>query len=287
MNNKKTISLKTAYAMLFLLSFLWASTTITMKIFISNMAPSHFMLGRFSLAAIIFFAFRYRHIKFNKKMFIHGAYTGFFLFLSYYFSIVALKHTTASKAGFLVALSVLWVPLFQMIITRRMPNRWVVITVLLSLAGLYLISGLDGIGFNYGDFFALLSSLTYTFYIIYIDKYIEEMDGDQMTFMILLVVSVWSLIIAVTLEKFEPITIVNSWQVILVVAVFGTLVTTYFQTKAQSVASPEAVGVILLGEPLFTLIMAVLLLSETVTKSGLVGAVLLLASLVVAVIKKI
>ncbi len=287
MYNKKTISLKTAYAMLFLLSFLWASTTIIMKIFISNMAPSHFMLGRFSVALVIFYVLRHKRIKFTKSILIHGAFTGFFLFLSYYFSIVALKYTTASKAGFLVALAVLWVPLFQLFIKRKMPNRWVVLTVLLSLLGLYFISDLDGIGFNYGDLFALLCSLSYTFYIIYIDKYIEEMDSDQMTFMILLVVSLWSFIIAVTFEKFEPLTIVHSWQVILVVAIFGTLVTTFFQTEAQSVASPEAVGVILLGEPLFTLIMAVLLLSETVTKSGLVGGALLLTSLVITVIKKI
>ncbi len=287
MNSNKTISLKAAYAMLFLLSFLWASTTIIMKVFISNMEPSHFMLGRFSLAMIIFYVIRRKHIKFTKKTLLHGAYTGFFLFLSYYFSIVALKHTTASKAGFLVALSVLWVPIFQMFMTRKMPNRWVVITVVLSLIGLYLISGLDGIGFNYGDFFALLCSLAYTFYIIYIDKYIEEMDGDQMTFIILLVVSVWSLIVATTLEKFDPMVIVNNWQVILVVAIFGTLVTTYFQTKAQSVASPEAVGVILLGEPLFTLIMAVFILSEKVTSTGLFGGALLLMSLVIAVVKKI
>ncbi len=273
--------------MLFLLSFLWASTTIIMKIFIANMEPSHFMLGRFGLATIIFYVIRRKHIKFTKKTLLHGAYTGFFLFLAYYFSIVALKHTTASKAGFLVALSVLWVPIFQTIVRRKMPNRWVVITVALSLAGLYLISGLDGIGFNYGDFFALLCSLAYTFYIIYIDKYIEEMDGDQMTFIILLIVSIWSLIVATTLEKFDPMIIVGNWQVILVVAIFGTLVTTYFQTKAQSVASPEAVGVILLGEPLFTLIMAVFILTETVTSSGLVGGALLLLSLVIAVVKKI
>ncbi len=287
MKKEKTISLKTAYFMLFVLSFLWAATTIVMKVFISQMAPSHFMLGRFSLAAIIFYALRHKQIRITKSSFIHGAYTGFFLFLAYYFSIVALQHTTASKAGFLVSLAVLWVPIFQLLIKRKMPNRWVVMTVVLSLVGLYLISGLDGIGFNYGDFFALLCSLAYTFYILYIDKYIDEIDGNQMTFIILLIVSLWSLLTSLTLETFDPLSIVTNWPVILVVAIFGTLLTTYFQTKAQSVASPEAVGIILLGEPLFTLIMAVVLLSETVTTSGLIGGALLLLSLVIAVIKKI
>lgn len=276
-----------AYAMLFLLSFLWAATSIVMKVFISDMGPAHFMLGRFSLAAVLFYTIRYKQIKFTKSSLLHGAYTGFFLFLAYYFAIVALKYTTASKAGFLVSLSVLWVPIFQLFIKRKMPNRWVMMTVVLSLIGLYLISGLDGIGFNYGDFFALLCSLAYTFYIMYIDKYIDEIDGNQLTFIILLVVSIWSLLTAMTLEKFEPMSIIENWPVILVVAIFGTLLTTYIQTKAQSVASPEAVGVILLGEPLFTLIMATTLLSETATRSGLFGGALLLSALVIAVVKKI
>ncbi len=287
MNNQKSISLKAAYAMLFLLSFLWAATSIVMKVFISDMGAAHFMVGRFSVAAILFYALRHKQIKFSKNSLLHGAYTGFFLFLAYYFAIVALKYTTASKAGFLVSLSVLWVPIFQLVIRRKKPNCWVLMTVVLSLIGLYLISGLDGIGFNYGDFFALLCSLAYTFYIMYIDKYIDEIDENQLTFIILLIVAVWSLLTSLTLEQFDPMSIVESWPIILVVAIFGTLLTTYIQTKAQSVASPEAVGIILLGEPLFTLIMATAILSETATPSGLFGGGLLLFALVVAVVKKI
>ncbi len=287
MNKPKTLSLKVAYLLLFLLSFLWAATSIVMKLFISDMAPAHFMLGRFGVALILFYALRYKQIKFTKANLMHGAYTGFFLFLAYYFAIVALKYTSASKAGFLVSLSVLGVPIFQLIVKRKMPTRWVLLTVGLSLIGLYLISGLDGIGFNYGDFFALLCSLTYTFYIMYIDKYIDEIDENQLTFIILLIVAIWSLIASLTVETFDPMSIVASWPVVLIVAIFGTLLTTYIQTKAQSVASPEAVGIILLGEPLFTLIMATTLLSETATPSGLLGGALLLFALVVAVVKKI
>ncbi len=287
MSNNRELTQKMAYTLLFLLAILWSSTTIIMKLFIKDMGASHFMFGRFTIAAIIFYAVRHKHIKFDKKSLIHGAITGFFLFFAYYTSIVGLKYTTASKAGFLVSLSVLWVPLFQLLVHKKRPSRWVVTIVILSIIGLYLISGLDGIGFNYGDFLEILCSLSYMLYIMYIDKYIEEMSGDQMTFIILSVVAIWSLFSAAATETINPMQLVDNWLVVLVVAIGGTLLTTYFQTKAQSVASPEAVGVILLSEPLITLIMAIVLIGESVTLSGIMGGALLLSALLIAIVKKI
>lgn len=288
MTNKSTpLTLRTAYLLLFLTSLFWATTTIIMKIYIEDIPAFHLMMGRFLLAAILFYAIRHKHITLNKRLLMHGAAIGFFLFLAYYFSIVALKHTTASKAGFLVALSVLWVPLAQLAVHRKKPTFWVNITVLLSMLGLYWISGLDGVGFNWGDGLALFCSISYTAYIMYIDKYAKEMDGDQMTFVILLVVAILSIGSMIAFEGFNGQVITDNWLTIVIIAIIGTTLTTYFQTKAQHVASPEAVGIILLGEPLFTLVMAILILKETVTPLGLIGGALLLLSLFIAVVKKI
>jgi drug/metabolite transporter (DMT)-like permease len=69
--------------------------------------------------------------------------------------------------------------------------------------------------------------------------------------------------------------------------VVGMALPNFFQTKAQKTASTESVGIILLADPLFTLILAALFLREPIFLSGLIGGGLILISCVIAIIKKI
>lgn len=120
-----------------------------------------------------------------------------------------------------------------------------------------------------------------------IDKYGKEMNEDQMTLVILLSVALISFFFAVVIEGLSFKLIVDNIIAIILICLFGTIAATYFQTRAQQVASPESVGIILLGEPLFTLVLALIILGEKVTALGLLGSALLLSSLLIAVIKKI
>jgi drug/metabolite transporter (DMT)-like permease len=283
----KKPSLRAAYGMLFFSAAGWAISTILMKLYIDELPAFHLLLGRFSIAALMFGIIKRKSIKMTKKLAFHGSYLGFFLFLAYYFAVISLSYTTASKSGFLVALSVLWVPLVQLVFKRQMPNKWVILSVTTSLIGLYWISGLDGLGFNSGDAMAIACSVSYTAYIMLIDKYTYEMNEDQMTFVILLAVAILSLISTIIFEGFNLQILLDGWLPILIISIVGTSLSTYFQTKAQQVASPESVGIILLGEPLLTLAMAILILKESVTTMGLIGGSLLLVSLVIAVVKKV
>ena len=285
MENK--LSLKVAYLMLFMTSLGWAMSTIIIKMASETLPAMHLMFGRFALASIIFAAFKGRRVQLNKKVLFHGSYLGIFLFLAYYLAVISLSYTTASKSGFLVALSVLGVPLVQLVIHKKRPNKWVGICVTMSLFGLYWISGLDGIGFNIGDAMAIGCSIAYTTYIMLIDAYSKEMNEDQMTFSILVSVTVISFFSAILFEGFSFQILLDNWIPIVLVSIVGTVMATYFQTRAQQVASPESVGIILLGEPLFTLLMALVILGERVTAMGLLGCVILLCSLLIAVVKKV
>lgn len=284
---EKRISKQTAYLMLMFTSIGWALSTIIIKVVAEELPAFHLMFGRFGLAVLMFYVVKRKNISFHKKTAFHGSYLGIFLFLAYYFAVASLSHTTAAKSGFLVALAVLWVPIVQLFLNKKLPNKWVILCVVASIFGLYWISGLDGIGFNYGDALAMGCSFAYTVYILLMDKYAKEMNEDQMTFYILLSVTVISLFFVVAVEGFSLQIFKNYWWQIALISIVGTSLSTYFQAKAQHVASPESVGIILLGEPLFTLIMAVLLLGESTTTMGLFGAGLILFSMVIAVVKKV
>jgi drug/metabolite transporter (DMT)-like permease len=152
---------------------------------------------------------------------------------------------------------------------------------------MWLISGMNGSGFNIGDFYAILCSVTYSGYIMAMNKITHNHPTYTLTVLQLVWVSILSFIGISFFEDFTPQVFVTGLIPILTIGLLGTALATLTQTYAQQKVSAEAVSIILLGEPLFTLIMAVIILNEPTTLQGLTGGALLLVSMYTTVHKKL
>lgn len=279
---------KKADAMLFVTASGWALSTIIIKMYVENIPVFHIMFGRYVLALILVTLFKWPEIKKMQKSEIKpGIILGVFTFLAFTLAIMSLYYTSASKSGFLVAMSVLFVPIATTVLKRKLPNKWVLASVIMSIIGLYYISGMNGGAFNKGDLLALLCAASYTVYILIMDKHAKHINESILVFLQFCVVTILSLVGMLLFEGFDFIAMQSSLVPILIIGIFGTAITNFAQTKAQKHASPESVGLILLGEPLFTLIMAAAILKEQILLSGLLGAGLILVALVITVIKDV
>lgn len=277
-----------AYAELLFVAFSWALATIIIKKHIGDIPSYHLLMGRFVIGTIFIFALQPGNVmRIRKQDLKVGIPLGILVFGSYAFGVICLNYTSASKSAFLVSLSVLFIPLAETIRKKMPPSKWIVISVVLSLAGMVLISGINGTGFNYGDALAIASSIVYTMYVLALDRHGKNIEDTLLTLIQLIVVSVCCIIAAVFVEGFSLEYIKSGLIPIVIIGVLCTGMTTLFQTKAQKVASPESAGILFLGEPLFTLIMSYFILKETILLKGLTGAALILSSLVIAVLKKV
>jgi len=70
------------------------------------------------------------------------------------------------------------------------------------------------------------------------------------------------------------------WMAILVTALFASAAAFFIQTLAQRYLEPTRTALILVSEPAFAGLFAYLLLGETLTARGWIGAVLILAAMV-------
>lgn len=277
-----------SYALLVFSAFGWALSTIVIKATIGSVPAFHLMAGRFIFASLLLILVKPKVIKaFNWPLLKSSFFLALFLFLAYTFSIVSLNYTSASKSGFLVALSVLFVPIVQSVTHKKWPTLTLTGTIALSLAGMWLISGINGTGFNIGDLYAILCSVAYTGYIMAMHHATNDHPTYALSVMQLIMVAAMSIIGLFLFEDLSLPTFISGAFPILTIGLVGTALTTLAQTYAQQRVSPEAVGIILLGEPLFTLFMALVLLGETATFSGLIGGALLLAAMVLTVVKKL
>lgn len=277
---------KKADIFLFITASGWALSTILIKLYIEEIPIFHLMFGRYLLAFVIIALFQGKKLtKITKEEIKPSILLGALMFLAYSFAIASLSFTSASKSGFLVAMSVLFVPIATTIIHKKLPKPWTLFSVMLSIVGLILISGLNGGAFNFGDLLAILCSVSYTIYILVLDKQAKLIEESKLVLLQLLVVAIISFIVMVTLEGIQITALIEGFIPILLIAIFGSAIASFAQTRAQKHASPESVGLILLGEPLFTLIMAAVILKEPLLMKGLLGAGLLLIALVITVIK--
>lgn len=291
MDNNKTTEEKKhiiAYFELIITAFLWGLTTVLIKNNLDKIPIFHLLTGRFFIGSLFIFLIAPKKILTTSKTeFKKGMIIGILVFLTYALFTVGLQYTTASKAGFLVSLSVLFVPLFVSIKNRKTPSKWTVISVSLSLIGLYLISGMNGTNINIGDIIIIIAAIGNTFYILSIDRFGKEIGNYRLAFTQQFTTFIISFVMAIFYEGFSPQIIWNNILMFIVIGITGTGITTFLQTSAQKKASPESVGIILLGEPLTTLLLAYFFLKETILLKGFIGSAILTASLVIAILKKI
>lgn len=279
---------KKADLMLFTTATGWALSTILIKLYMDDMPVFHVMFGRYFIAFVLMATLWRKKFKaIDKSEWISGSILSVFLFFAFTFAIMSLTHTSASKSGFFVAMSVLFVPIASTFLKRKLPNRWVAMSVVVSIIGLYLVAGINGDAFNKGDALALMCALAYTVYILLMDRFAKDVDASHLVLIQLGVVTLISWLAMVVIEGFNLSILMDQIIPIIVIAILGTAITSLAQTKAQQHASPESVGLILLGEPLFTLIMAAVILNETIVLKGLIGAGLLLVAMVITVVKDI
>ncbi|WP_227761860.1 DMT family transporter [Zhaonella formicivorans] len=286
--DKEIKALYKAYLQMLFTAFSWALSTILIKLYIGSVPPFHLLMGRALIgAAVISAAFPQKVKAITKGDIKAGLVLGLFIFLAYAAAIIGLKYTTASKAGFLIALPVLFIPLIQIALKKKLPSKWIVLSVVSSIAGLKLISGMNGTGFNAGDALSIACALFYSVYILQLDRLGKNKDEIVLTVLQLAVIAITALLAALFFEGFNPGYFRAGLLPIIIIGIIGTGLPTLFQTQAQKVASPESIGILQLAEPLFTLLLAYLILHETILPVGLVGSALILCSLVLAVVKKV
>jgi drug/metabolite transporter (DMT)-like permease len=200
-----------------------------------------------------------------------------FLYLGFVAQNIGLKYTTASKSAFITSLTVVFVPLLQVIIERRSPKLGNIIGVCIVSTGLWFLTSPTGSSFNEGDALTLLCAVFFAVYIVYLDVVSKEMTTLRLTFLQLASTSVCGLI---SVTAFEHLVVSLSPTLITVVmylTLFATILTTFIQTRFQKDTTPTRAGIIFTVEPVFASIFAYVLLHEQIGAAGLLGGALIVA----------
>ncbi|HKI77726.1 MAG TPA: DMT family transporter [Ignavibacteriaceae bacterium] len=283
---------------LLLTTLLWGVTFVVIKSSLENVSPLLFVSLRFSLAALIILPFIFGVIKIStRQAIIGGVILGLLNFAGFATQTIGLNFTSATKSGFITGTFVVFTPIFQFIIEKRIPRKENILGIFLVLLGLMLLSSkgtsvLDifselGGNFNIGDLFTLFCAISFALYIVYLDMVSHKFDYKLLVFVQITVTAIlgWIFTFGLSVSGFESFRFSLNNQVIFAViytALFATVIATSLQTKFQKFVTPTKAAIIFSLEPIFAAFFAFVIIGERISYFGFIGGIFIFTGLLVS-----
>lgn len=201
--------------------------------------------------------------------------------------------TQAGKAGFITSCYILIVPIFSLFLGKRVKiNVW--ISVLLALAGLYLLCINEGFYIQQSDMLVLICAVCFSFQILIVDRYVEMVDGVRLSCLQFLITGIITMILAVIFEIpkaggitgwLNYFTTLDAWIPLLYSGVMSCGVAYTFQIIGQKGTDPTIASLIMSLESVFSVLAGAVILKEYLSVKEITGCVILFVAIVLSQIK--
>lgn len=266
----------TATAALVLISLIWGSTFVVIKDTLENASPPLLLAVRFSMASALL-----AWVRPPKHVWRHGLVLGVLAFIAFATQTLGLQTTSSANAAFITGLCVIITPLLGHVLVREhatFKDYAAAGLALLGLAGLTLGSS-QGVG--RGDLWVIITAFGYAIYILYTAK-VAHLDFWALTASQLVTIAVlswaWALPQVGQLVRLG----LSDYLNIFYLASVCTVLTTILQLWGQRYVAAHVAALIFILEPLSAALFGYWFLSETLGIWQGMGAVLILAAMVVS-----
>ena len=279
--------------LLLLATIIWGSAFIAQSVGMDLIGPFTFQAVRCGLAVIFLFSvsplldigkqdgktFLQRWM--DRKLWKAGTICGLALFVAASLQQVGLVYTDAGKAGFITAMYIVLVPILG-IFRKQKPPKVIWFSVLLAVAGLYLLSCLEAAGINKGDILVLGCALAFAVQITCIDILGLSLDGVRLNCIQALVVSVLSLPFVLFTESVDVGNLAACWLPLGFAGILSMGVAYTLQIQGQKDLEPSTASLIMSLESVFAVLGGWLVLRESMTSVELLGCCLVFAAVIIS-----
>lgn len=284
---------------LFFVTIVWGATFTLTKNALSVVPAFPFLAVRFTLATAIFLPILFGVREFRRLVTLRvlrtGSLLGLILFGVFASQTIGLESTTPAQAGFLTGLSVLFVPLFSLFLGKKISIRsWIAVGC--AVLGLFLLFNLKLHGFTVGDTLVLLCAVFAAMQILLTEKFAGNLPalGLAMTEIVTVAVLAWLTIFFQMWFHAENVHSSPKWMnvhvwlnpavvtAILINGVLGTSLAYFIQTYFQTIISATETAVIFSFEPVFSALIAWIVLQSRLDLTQVIGCLVLLGSMLLS-----
>ena len=284
----KSVSLLSAL----LCTFIWGTTFIAQDTGMDTIGPLTFNAVRFLVGfiAIVPIAFIFESKKIvnqinnNKKLFLKLSFwIGLFLFLGTFLQQAALLYTDVANAAFFTVFYVPMVPIILFMFYSKKIHWSIWPSVLLCVAGVYLLTDFTDATVRFGDGLVILCALFWALHIIFIGQFTQNFN-IPLFFGALqgLIVSLFSFLFAIFFEDISFANILNESASIIYAGVLSGGIAFTLQIYAQKKISPAPSAIIFSLEGVFAAIAAWIILDQVLGLNNLIGCFFILVGVIIS-----
>lgn len=218
--------------------------------------------------------------------------TGGILASIFFFEVAGIFHTSASKAAFLISLSVIFTLFVEVLINKTAINRRMLLLVVSSVIGVFLLTSSTQfeMELNRGDYFILSAAVLRALMVTTTKRLTEgkRITNVTLTCIQSFVVATCALSIIFHDSGFHIQLPSNTifWSIMIYMVLCCTLYAFFVQNYAVRKLSPTKVSLLMGSEPMFGALFAVVWLNESLSILQVIGGVMIFVSVMVASLHK-
>jgi drug/metabolite transporter (DMT)-like permease len=263
---------------------IWGITFPLVKDALHDISTFEFLAIRFSIAtAVLGTAWPRAARQVFRRNVRAGLIAGSLLAAGHAFQTLGLERTLSTNAGFITGLYVVFTPVLASLVLRRRPAPLALVGVVLTTAGLALMSLRftdGGVRFNDGDLLVLVCAVIYAGQIVTLGRFAAESDSMVLTIQQLGATAIFFALVMPTQTVSVPRT-GSVWIALLATALGSSVFGIGVQTWAQQRISPTRAAVIFSMEAPFAALAAYVLADERLPSRAWVGAALILTGMLI------
>ena len=257
--------------LLLLAAFVWGISFIAQSKGVELVSPVAFigvrtMLGALVLIPIILVVDGNKRKKgisvqgWTKDLLVSGTICGVLLFAATILQTAGMIYTSPGKSGFITALYMVIVPFFSLFSGKK-PSKVVWLSVIIAVAGLYLMCIDSSLSVNFGDVLTLICAFIFSLHIITIDKFSPKVDGVKLSFLQFFVCGALGLIYIFLFEEPQLKPILGCWLSIGYAGIFSCGVGYTLQIVGQKYTDPTSASILMSLESVFATLATVILVA--------------------------
>lgn len=272
-------------------ALIWGVTFVLVKNALADASPILFVAVRFALAAVaLILVYRMP----DRRLALPGLFVGALLFAGYAFQTTGLRFTSASKSAFITGLSIPMVPLLTSLVyrTRARPAELAGVLVATAGMGLMTLRDFNLSEVNPGDWLTLFCAVAFAGHIVALGYFSNWARRRKIGFESL---AVWQIVSAAAfgLISYRWLDNPQHWHMsiglsiaLVVTGLLATALAFTVQTWAQRYTTATRTALIYSLEPVFAWITSWILTGELLTRRATVGAILILAGILLVELKR-
>ena len=275
----------TACALLFMVAFLWGCGNVAQKTVLVHLGPFTVVGITSLLGALIIWPYvmweerSISRLKIDRSCRLEHWIEISFICIFFSGAVVTMQlgygGTSVTNAGFLVNANVAMIPITAWFLAKERPNLFVIPSAILTCAGIWLMQGARFDKFNEGDLLSFVAAVLFAIWTPLVGRFVKAHGRPGfLTLCQFMVCGTACLTYAFSVETMTSAALWQALPELILLGIIGKGTCYLFMAVAQQHASSSVASIIVSSEAVFGAIFASFILFETITNTGILGALL-------------